>query len=127
MMVFEIRDAGYNLLGWSRICELADTTADQIERTSTRETVVYPVEQAAEHTDDLEIVPTETAFPMTIRAFSVDEESTPHVVRVDASGDVRVYDDVAGFFTRCHSMKPWQEKLARKMAATLAPALPNSD
>lgn len=40
-----------------------------------------------------------------------------HRCMVDADGTVRVYDDVAGYYTTCHSLSPATQSRIRKLAA----------
>ncbi len=40
-----------------------------------------------------------------------------HRCIVDADGSVRVYDDVAGYYTTCHSMSERTQARVRKLAA----------
>lgn len=54
------------------------------------------------------------------RAFSC-EGRRPNRIRVSSTGEVRVWDSIAGFFTLVHSLTPRQEArirvLARKVLA----------
>lgn len=43
---------------------------------------------------------------------------TTEKVRVDADGNVRVWDSVAGHYTLCHSLTPRAAKRIAKLAAT---------
>lgn len=54
--VYEIVDAGCNVLGWSTSRELADKTADAIEADHDRETTVREAEKGTQHEGYLEIV-----------------------------------------------------------------------
>ncbi len=40
-----------------------------------------------------------------------------HRCMVDADGTVRVYDDVAGYYTTCHSLSEATQRRIRKLAA----------
>ena len=53
-----------------------------------------------------------------VRAFNSERGAREHQVMVDESGTVRVYDDIAGHFTLCHSLTARQLDRCRKAAAT---------
>lgn len=54
------------------------------------------------------------------RAFSC-EDSQENRCLVDADGTVRVWDEVAGYFTHCHILSEKDQRRARKRAAEQAP------
>ncbi len=52
-----------------------------------------------------------------IRARAFNGALATHRCILDADGTVRVYDPVAGHYTRCHSMPPRDQARARKLHA----------
>ena len=52
------------------------------------------------------------------KAFSHEGVKT-HRFAVDADGTVRVWDDIAGHFTLCHSLSQSAERRIRKLAEEL--------
>jgi hypothetical protein len=53
------------------------------------------------------------------KAFSGEGVKT-HRFEVDPTGDVRVWDEVAGYFTNCNSLSESAKKRIAKLAAELA-------
>ncbi len=51
------------------------------------------------------------------RAFSCDAPGTGYRARVEADGTVRVYDDLAGHYTTCHSLTVAQIRYIRRAVA----------
>lgn len=49
-----------------------------------------------------------------VRAFSCESAPQLHLVLVEGDGDVLVWDDVAGHYTRCHSLTPSQAARIRR-------------
>jgi hypothetical protein len=39
---------------------------------------------------------------------------------VDADGSVRVYDSIAGYYTRCHSLSETARRRARRLASEVS-------
>lgn len=57
---------------------------------------------------------TATIVNLRCKAFAL-EGVREHLVMV-TDAEVRVWDEVAGYFTRCHSMMPSAQRKARKLA-----------
>lgn len=56
---------------------------------------------------------------ITIRAKAFSGSKTAqHRCMVDDNGTVRVYDDVAGYYTTCHSLSLPAQARVRKLAAS---------
>ena len=53
-----------------------------------------------------------------IRAFSCERSAKEHQVGVEDDGTVRVYDDVAGYFTLRHDLSELQMARCRKCLRT---------
>lgn len=51
-----------------------------------------------------------------VKAFSCESTPRHHRLSVSPDGTVRVYDDVAGYYTTCHSMSAATQRRVRKLA-----------
>jgi len=56
-----------------------------------------------------------TEITARAKAFSTESMSEYRFL-VDNDGTVRVYDDIAGHFTRCHALSARQQQRIRKLA-----------
>ena len=58
---------------------------------------------------------------MKLKAFTTDRRAARHHVMVESDGSVLVYDPVAGYYTRLHSMSERSRKRALKLAEMVTP------
>lgn len=69
---------------------------------------------------------TETYFETRAKAFTGEPVRT-HRVCVDSDGTVRVYDNVAGYYTRCHILSDRQQARIRREAESAAGTTPSAE
>ena len=60
---------------------------------------------------------TDREIEMRCKAFSVNRSAQVERIMVSADGTVRVYDSVAGHYTRCHVLGSSAQRRARKLAS----------
>ena len=63
---------------------------------------------------------TSTRFTARVKAFSC-EGIRLNRIQIDADGTVRVYDSIAGHYTRCHSLSPKTQARLRKAPSLSSP------
>lgn len=67
-------------------------------------------------------IPQDIRFHHRIKAFS-NEPACVQRILVSPNGEVRVFDDVAGHYTKAHSLSERQEEALRKKASKVAKEL----